>query len=414
MVAQSKNQTNHFDIIISGGGVAGLTFGLLMADLGLDIAIIEPYPPKPLAKTEAGGRTVALMQSSLNILKAVGAEEFYKNHGAPLQTMRIVDDSIPYKQPQSSDFNACDIDMDHYGYNIPNSLLRAFLYEKAKMHKQIKIFKESKLHDYTTNDATASVRLHDDTTLTSQLIIGADGRNSRVRELAGIETWKRDYNQSAITFLIAHERDHNNIATEFHRPSGPLALVPLPNNCSSVVWVEKSNKCDALLSLNYQKFSTEFHRLTNNILGDIELKTDPKCWPLITIKAKSLTAPNMALIAEAAHVMSPITAQGLNLSLRDVASLAEVLSDGARSGIALNDPALLKRYEQRRCLDLNSRVHGVDSMMRLVSQDTLPIKSVRRAGFKALDLTPPLKRFAMHQGLAPPVDLGRLARGESL
>lgn len=410
-MAKTKNSTA--DIIISGGGIAGLTFALLMADLGLDIHVIDPGAPPPLKDASPSGRTIALMQSSLNIIKAAGLNN-PEQFGAPLKTMRIIDNSIAGQKEQVSDFESRDIGMDAYGYNIPNNMLRSALYELALAHKNITLHVPQKLHDFSITGNNILARLEDKTEITAPLIVGADGRKSLVRSIAGIEATEKNYDQSAMTFIINHSKSHQHIATEFHHPSGPLALVPMQGNQCSVVWVEKTSRADELVKIKKQDFETVLQDAIGDTLGTVNLETGPAAWPLCSIKAKTLTAPNVALIAEAAHVMSPITAQGLNLSLRDVAALAETLADGARAGLALNDPALLKIYEKRRRLDLNSRVYGVDGMMRLVSNDILPLKSLRRGGFKLLDALPPLKNFAMTQGLAPPADKGRLASGEGL
>jgi len=410
-MAKTKNSTA--DIIVSGGGIAGLGFALLMADLGLDIHLIDPSAPQPLKDTNPSGRTIALMHSSLNIIKAAGLNEPEK-FGAPLKTMRIIDNSIAGQREQVSDFESIDIGMDAYGYNIPNSMLRSALYELAQEHKHISLHVPQKLNDFRIEGNGVLARLDNGTEISAPLIVGADGRKSLVRAIAGIDVSEKNYSQSAMTFIINHSKSHQNIATEFHRPSGPLALVPMQGNQCSVVWVEKTEKANELVKIKKQDFESVLQDAIGDTLGTINLETGPAAWPLCSIKAKSLIAPHVALIAEAAHVMSPITAQGLNLSLRDVAALAEVLADGARAGLALSDPALLKKYEKRRSLDLNSRVNGVDGMMRLVSNDILPLKSLRRGGFKLLDALPPLKQFAMTQGLAPPNDRGRLASGEKL
>lgn len=410
-MAKTKNSTA--DIIISGGGIAGLTFALLMANLGLDIHLIDPSAPPPLKDANPSGRTVALMQSSLNIIKAAGLDTPEK-FGAPLKTMRIIDNSIAGQPEQISDFESSDIGMEAYGYNIPNSLLRSALYELTQDHKNITLHVPQKLHDYSVENEHVTARLENETQITAPLIVGADGRKSLVRTLAGIDTAEKNYGQSAMTFIINHSKSHQNIATEFHRPSGPLALVPMQGNQCSVVWVEKTPRAEELVKIKKQDFEAVLQDAIGDILGTVNLETGPAAWPLCSIKAKSLTACNVALIAEAAHVMSPITAQGLNLSLRDVAALAEVLADGARAGLALSDATLLKKYEKRRRLDLNSRIYGVDGMMRLVSNDILPLKGLRRGGFKLLDALPPLKQLAMTQGLAPPADKGRLANGEWL
>lgn len=409
----SNNKNLYVDILVSGGGVPGLTFALLMAELGLKIAIIDPHKPKSLEDTPLSSRTIALMNSSLNVIKAAGFSDV-EELGAPLEVMRIYDDSIAGEDEQITEFEAFDIGLDQFGFNIPNDRLRAALFEQAEAHKDIHMLCPAALYDYKIEKNKVHARLEDETEITADLIIGADGRGSMVRNIAGIDTRKHDYKRSALTFLINHSKSHQNVSTEFHYPSGPLALVPLKGNQCSVVWVEKTTRAEELTKIKKQELEAIFQDKTHDILGACNIEGAVQSWPLCQIKAKVLTAPHVALIAEAAHVMSPITAQGLNLSLRDVAALAEVLSDHARSGLALYDPIALKAYEKRRSLDLSTRMGGVDAMMRLVSNDVLPIKAARRRGFKILDNISPLKRFAMQHGLSPTLDQGRLMAGEKL
>ncbi|MFN3700278.1 MAG: FAD-dependent monooxygenase [Alphaproteobacteria bacterium] len=413
-MTKTKNLTG--DLIVCGGGIAGLTFAVLMADLGLDVHLIEPIAPKTSKAPKApSGRTIALMNSSLNILSAAGIKpQQLEAIGAPLKAMRIIDKSLADQGDQISDFEAADIQLSQFGLNIPNNLLHAALFERAQTLKTLHLHCPAKLFDYTLNGANLTARLEDGTTITAPLLIGADGRRSLVRAIAGIKTKEKPYGQTAMTFILNHSKAHMNIASEFHYPAGPLALVPLQGNQSSVVWVEKTPRAEALIHLKKQDFEAHLRDKTGDALGGITLETGVESWPLCSITAEKLTAPHIALIAEAAHVMSPITAQGLNLSLRDVAALAEIIADGARGGIALHDPALLARYERRRKLDITSRTAGVDGMMRLVSQDIAPIKILRRGGFKALDALPFAKKIAMRAGLSPQIDCGRLAAGQAL
>lgn len=401
------------DIVIIGGGVAGLTLAALLGGAGIDVAVVDPHKPAPLKKTVASGRTVALMQSSLNILKATGIWEVLAPLSNPMQMMRIIDDSDAVRDPIEIEFPASDIGMEQFGYNIPNAPLRASLFERVLNIKNV-TFLEDGFDGYSAQKNGVIVDLTSKTTIQAKLIIGADGRNSPVREAAGIGAQVKKYDQSAITCLINHSRSHNNTSTEFHRTHGPMALVPLPGNQSSVVWVEKTEKANSTIRLKKEEFQQALQDKTNGVLGGITLETGPECWPLCSIKAKALTADRLALVAEAAHVMSPITAQGLNLSLRDVAAMAESILDAARLGLDIGSANVLQTYEKRRRMDVETRVFGVDAMNRVVSTEALGLKRLRRAGLKSLDALLPLKTLSMHVGLAPQMDQGRLAKGEAL
>lgn len=402
--------TRQADILISGGGIPGLTLAILLADLGLDITLLEPFPPESIKKTKPSGRTVALMDSSLNIIKATGVWDAVKLLSNPLETMRIIDDSAFKQDEIEAPFEAVDAGLEQFGFNIPNNHLRATLFEKAKQNKNITILKQKLERLNANGEAT----LENDKTIKATLVVGADGRNSAVREQSGIGINKQEYGQSAITCLINHSKSHKNVSTEFHRPGGPLAFVPLPGNQSSVVWVEKTARAEEIIRLKKGEFEQALEKKSKNILGGLTLEAGPEMWPLVSLQSTSLIAPRVALIAETAHVMSPITAQGLNLSLRDVGALAETIADAGRLGLDYGSQTILKKYEKRRRLDITTRVMGVDGMNRLVSQEVEALKRIRRTGLKAVNKIPTLKRQAMHHGLKPTLDLGRLASGEKL
>ena len=409
----SKQTDYRCDVASMGGGAAGLTLAGLLAHAGLDVVCVDPKAPAPLKKTDVSGRTVALMNSSLNVLKSIGIWESLAAYSNPLQTMKIVDDSAPARDPVTVEFPANDIGEDQFGYNIPNAILRAALFEHVKQLKTVD-FIEDTFDGYFLEEAAVKVRLTSKKSLNAKLLIGADGRMSAVRSAANIDSVIKHYDQKALTFVINHSRSHENISTEFHRENGPMALVPLPGNQCSVVWVDTKENADALLRLKKSELEQTFQDKTLGLLGGVTLETGPEAWPLCSIKAKDLTAERVALVAEAAHVMSPITAQGLNLSLRDVAALAEEIVDAARLGLDIGSKNVLNAYAKRRRIDVESRVFGVDTMNKCVSTNMLGLKRLRRAGLKSLDALSPIKHLAMHIGLAPTIDQSRLTRGETL
>jgi 2-octaprenyl-6-methoxyphenol hydroxylase len=397
------------DIVISGGGIAGLTLGILLGRAGMDVHLIDVAAPK--TKTDPSGRTVALMENSLNIIRAVGIWNKIREFATPLEIMRIADYGVAQTEIE---FHAEDIGMAQFGFNIPNDTLRLALYDTAQKTGNLTLHIPDALETYEVNAATISATLKSSTSLTARLIIGADGRNSLVRAISGIEATEHDYKQSAITCLIAHSRAHNNTATEFHRPGGPLALVPMPGNTSSVVWIEPTERAGQIMHLKKQEFLQTLQDQAHDILGAITLESNPECWPLKTLKAKTLCAERAVVAAEAAHVISPITAQGLNLSLRDIAALAETIVDAARAGLDIGSNNVLNQYEKRRRMDINTRIFGVDSMNKIVSTNAGALKGLRRAGLKTLDAIEPLRKIAMRVGLAPEIDAGRLAKGKPL
>ncbi len=407
------------EALIIGGGVAGLSLACLLAQAGLKCAIVEPNNFPILEREDHSGRTAALMGSSINVLKAIGVWDYIQKNTAPLEIMRIIDDSNPNIEPVQVDFPASEINQENYGHNTPNLMLHALLAEKSQKSKNIEIIHGAKLQtiNHLTNGVEAT--LDNGETIMASLIIGADGRNSAVRNLSGIETRTSNYDQSAITLLINHTKSHENISTEHHRTGGPFTTVPMPDTAeaihqSSVVWVEKTDDAETFMALDKGSLENALQTRTRDALGRITLASTPEAWPLKGIIAEKIIAPRTALIAEAAHVMSPIGAQGLNLSLRDVATLAETLTDAARLGEDIGNELVLNRYAKRRSLDMNSRFYGVDKYNRIVSNNIGFIRDLRRTGLKSLKAIPMLKHLAMEQGLKPTMDEGRLIRGEVL
>ena len=271
-----------------------------------------------------------------------------------------------------------------------------------------------RLADYKTSANGVTATLDNGQIIDASLIIGTDGRKSIVRTIAGIEAKTRDYGQMAMTCLLSHTKPHNFTSTEIHRGGGPFTFVPMPGNASSLVWVEKSEAANDFLAMNKTAFQQAIQDRSLGLLGKITLESTPESWPLMTLDAERLTGDRAVLAAEAAHVLSPIGAQGLNLSLRDIATLAEILTDAARLGEDIGTPLVLARYEKRRRADIKSHTLGIDHLNRAVANDAVIVKDARRRGLQAFDKITPLKSFIMRQGLAPSMDNGRLTSGHSL
>lgn len=396
------------DLLVCGGGVPGLTLALLLGDAGLRVTVIDPNPPRDdLRDIRPDGRTAALMAGSVNILKATGAWDACAKHGAALRTLRIVEGD------SRVDFHAGDIGLPCFGVNIANTVLRAGLAARMRNHKNID-FHPTAIAAFKADDFGTTATLKNGATLRVRLIVGADGRNAATRALAGIGVREIPYGQRAITCLIAHTKPHEGISTEFHRPGGPFTLVPMPGNLSSVVWVEYESDAEQFMTMRRADFEKAIQDRTENALGRITLETSPEGWPLKGLRADDLTAPRLALMAEAAHVVHPLGAQGLNLSLRDAAALAEEITDAARRGQDIGARAVLDRYRFRRRADIMTRSFGTDSLTRMVSNDIGLLRGLRQAGLKTIETLEPLRRFAMHEGVTPGYDDSRLSRGEPL
>lgn len=406
------------EVLIIGGGIGGLALANLLGKSGLSTTIVEKRSFTIPDNKDFYGRTAALMGGSVNILKALGIWQEIEQRTAPLKTMRIIDDSNPNIEPVEIDFPANEIGKDCFGHNIPNMMLHKILADSAIENDNIQVISSTGLVNFSNNSSNIKATLDNDQAIEACLIIGADGRQSKVRELANINIAEENYQQSAITCLIEHSKPHNFISTEHHRPGGPFTTVPMPDqeekHFSSIVWVEKTDDANTCIKMDKTSLEKAMEKKSRGALGKIKLASTPECWPLKGIIADKITAPRLALIAEAAHVMSPIGAQGLNLSLRDVATLTEILIDAARLGEDIGSDVTLAKYAKRRHIDVTTRFKGVDGYNRIVSNNVGLLRGIRRAGLKTLKNIPAFKQLAMQQGLSPAMDEGRLMRGEAL
>lgn len=398
MKTKELGQKNNFDVAIVGGGMAGLVLSCLLGDSGFSVCVVDAEDPQHFATPS--GRTVALMGGSIDIIKATGIWPDIIDKICPLDTLRIIDDSAGHVSPLQIDFKPQDIGRSSFGYNIPHHVLKPALIQRIQTLENIFYLPKTRVSDIAVSPARVTLTT-DHGVYTARLVIGTDGKKSIVRQTAHIELDKKSYGQTAMTCLIRHTRPHHNISTEHHRPGGPFTYVPLPGNVSSIVWVEKDKDISAYLSLKKQDLERAIQDRSLDALGRVTLMTDPQSWPLVTLTAQKLVAPRMALAGEAAHAFSPIGAQGLNLSLRDVAVLAEILTDSARLGEDIGDLFVLSRYQSRRQTDIQTRTWGVNNLNRMVSNDTEFLRGLRRTGLKTLARFPALRQVMMKEGLSP-------------
>lgn len=392
------------EVLIIGGGVAGLAMALNLAKQQVSTVVVEGFDLHNTAPPLHFGRTAALMGSSIDLLKDLELWDKIKDITAPLKQMRIIDDGNPKINPVIVDFKSEEIGAEMFGHNVPNMMLQTMLLEAVKLCPAIKMICPDKLHSFDITPSNIIATLDSGKKITASLLVGADGKKSKTRALANIKFKENKYDQSAITCLFYHSKPHDNISTEHHRAGGPFTTVPMPDqgeqHCSSLVWVEKTEDANKYIALDKQAFEHAIQKRSRDALGEITLASNPESWPLTGVLAERFTAPRMALIAEAAHAMSPIGAQGLNLSLRDVSSLSDIILNALRLGEDIGSFSVLERYEESRRLDINSRFEGVDKYNRIVSNNIDIVRLFRRTGLKSLKVLPALKQLAMKQGLA--------------
>jgi 2-octaprenyl-6-methoxyphenol hydroxylase len=393
------------EVAVVGGGPAGLTAAIALARAGVDTALVSRRPPPD-------HRTTALLLGSVTALEVLGVWPRCRAQAAPLCVLRLVDDTGRLLHTPEITFKAAEIGLDAFGYNIDNRHLLAALDVCAAELPAL-----SRIEDEACAVALAAggvtVRLKGGGELTARLAVGADGRRSLCRAAASIETDGRSYPQSALTFNLAHTRPHQNISTEFHTPNGPFTLVPLPGCRSSLVYVTDPATARSIAETDDATLAWELERRAHSILGEFTVEPGRGVFPLAVQTARHFARDRVALVGEAAHVLPPIGAQGLNLGLRDAAMMAEIVVNARRAGEDIGAEAALTRYDASRRSDVAARTLAVDLLNRTLLSDFLPLQGARQAGFWLLEHLGPLRRAVMREGVAP-VARPRLMRGENL
>ncbi len=394
-----------FEVAVVGGGPAGLTAAIALASAGVETALIARALP-------ADNRTTALLSGSVAALDALGVWPLCVAQSAPLTAIRLVDDTGRLIRAPEVTFQAVEIGLDAFGHNIENRHLTAALDARAATLPQLDRIAAA-VTAVEPGDDRVTIRLDNGAALTARLVVGADGRKSLCRAAAGIETERRAYPQAAVTLSLAHTRPHNGVSTEFHTAAGPFTLVPLPGLRSSLVCVVEPAEAKHLGALDAAALSAEIERRGHSILGKVTVENGRGIFPLAVETAHSFAHDRIALIGEAAHVIPPIGAQGLNLGLRDAATIGELVSDARGDGRDPGSPDLLAEYDRMRRLDVTSRTVAVDVLNRSLLSDFLPLQGVRGLGLYLLDRVTPLRRAIMREGVEPAAQ-PRLMRGEVL
>jgi 2-octaprenyl-6-methoxyphenol hydroxylase len=393
--------------IVVGGGPAGLTAAIALAAGGIDTVLVGKRPARP------DNRTSFLVAGSVTALSTLGVWELCAAQAAPLKVMRIVDDTGRLWRAPEVKFEANEIDLEAFGYNIENRHLVAALEQFAGTLRNLRMI-EDEVAAIEPGDDDVTVAIKSGETLCALLVIGADGRRSLCRDAAGIEIDEREYPQVALTVSFKHSRPHRDTSTEFHTPSGPFTLVPLPGQRSSLVWVLDPLHADDIAALDDAELSAEIERASHSILGKIEIEPGRGLFPLAVATAKRFGDKRIALVGEAAHVIPPIGAQGLNLGLRDAATIGELAIAAYRDGSDIGCADVLSAYDKMRRADVGTRTLAIDLLNRTLLTDFLPAQGIRGLGLYLLERIGPLRRAAMREGVAPAAAQPRLMRGEVL
>jgi len=394
------------EVAIVGGGPAGLTAAIALAQAGVETALIARRPAPD-------HRTTALLAGSVTALDTLGAWAGCVDRAAPMRAMRIVDATQRLVRAPEVCFEASEIGLDAFGHNIENHHLLAALAERAKQFPSLLRIEDDATAVHT-RESSVEVALQGGDGVTARLVIGADGRRSLCRAAAGIESDGHRYPQTALTFNLSHARPHQNISTEFHTESGPFTLVPLPGQRSSLVWVAEPASASRIAALDGAALNAEIEQRSHSILGKITVEPGRGHFPLAIETARRFAQDRIALVGEAAHLIPPIGAQGLNLGLRDAASIAETVVSARRDGGDVGAPDVLARYDALRRADVQSRTVAIDILNRSLLSDFVPVQSARGLGLYLIDRIAPLRRAVLREGTAPATSQPRLMRGELL
>ncbi|MAN10878.1 MAG: UbiH/UbiF/VisC/COQ6 family ubiquinone biosynthesis hydroxylase [Paracoccus sp. (in: a-proteobacteria)] len=402
------------DIVIAGGGLNGPTLALALAGAGLSVTVVDPRPAGYRTGEDFDGRAYALALASQRLLSALGLWGDLAGVSQPVRQVKA-------SQGQPGEgaarfllhFDSAEIEEGPVGHMLEDRFLyRALL---AAMAGRVTHLAGLSVEGQEPDASGIAVRLSGGRSLRARLLVGADGRGSGVARRAGIARRGRDYGQTALVAAIDHERPHQGIAHQYFMPTGPLAILPLPGNRSSVVWSETRTNADAIAALPDAAFLDVLRPRFGDFLGPIGLAGQRFSYPLSLSLADAYVAPRIALVGDAAHGVHPIAGQGLNLGLRDVAALAETLVEALRRGEDPGSDPVLERYQGWRRFDATRLALGMDAVNTLFASDNPLLRAARGIGMGMVTAIPALRRGFMRQAAGLSVDpMPRLLTGQPL
>jgi 2-octaprenyl-6-methoxyphenol hydroxylase len=403
------------ELVIAGAGLTGMLLGVACAGAGLEVAVVDPQDPAAMLAPGFDGRSSAIAYGSRLVFDGIGLWPDIAAEAEPIREIRVADDESPlFLHYDSRDLGLGSKGETPLGYIVENRVLRRALYERARALPSLQLLAPRRVAAMEASATGALAVLDDGERLRVRLVAAADGKESPLRRAAGIRAIEWRYRQTGIVTTVAHARPHGGIAVEHFLPAGPFAILPMTGNRSSIVWTEHADLAPRLLALPEAQFAAELRARFGDYLGDIEPIGPRWAYPLALLMAERYVGRRLALVGEAAHVIHPIAGQGLNIAIRDVAALAELIVDQRRLGLDIGDDAVLERYQRWRRTDALLLAAVTDGLNRLFSNTIPPIRLARDLGLAIVNRLPPLKRLLMHHAMGTLGDRPRLARGEPL
>ncbi len=410
------------DVIIAGAGMPGTTLALALESGGLKTILIDPQPFEAQMAPTFDGRASAISFAAFRQWRVLGVAPFLEAQAQRIEQILVTDGHAPGAAAGAPSsvclrFDAAEIagrcDSEPLGYLVENRVIRAGLAQAAAV-AGLEVLAPDRLTGVDVGLTGVEVTLQSGRRLRAPLLIGADGRRSLVRQIAGIDTLGWAYGQSGIVATLGLERDHQGIAYEHFLPTGPFAILPLTDRRANLVWTESVAVGSALHAASPEAFCAHIQRRFGDFLGKIEALGPRFIYPLSLQLAQRVTAPRTALVGDSAHAIHPIAGQGLNMGLKDVAALAQVLVQASRLGEDIGAAAVLDRYGRWRSVDNLGVALATDIFTRLFSNNNPIIRAARGAGMTLVNRIGPVRRFFMTEAGGATGDLPRLLRGEAL
>ena len=389
------------DIFIAGGGIAGRAAAAAFGQAGFSVLLADPAPPPAADAAQTDRRSTAFLRPARRLLETAGLWDGLAPHAMPLDSLRIVDTrGWPPVPAETRSFAPQDLGAETFGWNLPNALTRDALADAVAALPGVTLLWGTGFARLLSRTAEARVTLTDGRRIAARLAIAADGRDSALRTAAGIGATTRRYGQTALAFTATHDTSHGRVSTEVYNQGGAFTTVPLPDiggaPASAIVWMNDARRAETLAALDDDAFDARMTARACGLLGPMRRTGPMGQWSVITRTADRLTAERVALVAEAAHVLPPIGAQGLNTSLHDIAALVDLaLADPDGLGSA----AQLARYEQSRARDIALRARVIDLYNRVCQSGEPPIQGLRSLGLRLVHDLPALRRTVMRAGL---------------
>ncbi|WP_068430072.1 UbiH/UbiF/VisC/COQ6 family ubiquinone biosynthesis hydroxylase [Magnetospirillum sp. XM-1] len=406
----SSSSPLRVDVLINGGGPVGALLACALGKAGIRVAVVEAAPPAILARPGTDARAIAIAYTARKVIAAAGAWDGMKDEAGEILEIRVTDDGSPLYLH----YDHQDIGDDPLGWIVPNPAIRRELLGALARAPSVHLLAPARLKRLERLAHRVEAELEDGRVIHAALAVAADGRGSVLRNQAGIKVRRRDYHESGIVCIMAHERPHHGIAHERFLPAGPFAILPLAGNRSGIVWTEANDVAAAICGQDDGAFRAELAAKVGGFLGEVTVEGARFHHPLTLQFAERMIDHRLALIGDAAHGMHPIAGQGMNMGIRDVAALAEVIADAMRLGLDPGGPDGLERYQRWRRFDTMLMLGLTDGLDRLFSNDIEPLKHLRRLGLAGVHQLGHTKRFFMRHAMGLVGDLPRLMKGEAL